>query len=172
MSGQDNNSIEESDDVKMDRIVKQCKKRKNAEVKKNPTKRSKKELRTVYLKKQEKWNPDELQLCIHDRNLSAETRLKCRSLMKVLRKHSHVPVKYFKNYLDYGRLYADQGMQGIDKRVRKKCCGEFYHDIDMKNAFPTFLLGILSKHNFDEPNITLMTDNRYSKKLKKLMKKK
>jgi len=60
-----------------------------------------------------------------------------------------------------GRLFATScGAQRIRSAIRNECCGQFYHDIDIVNAFPT-----LARHAAEEcgesiPVLNDFVDNR------------
>jgi len=79
--------------------------------------------------------------------------------------------KYSKGLLkkQVGRIYVDKfGVQSLQAKIRGFVSGEYYNDLDMKNAFPTLLLYLAEKFF---PHIKTKTLKMYVKKRDKLCEK-
>ncbi len=71
-------------------------------------------------------------------------------------------VRYgFSGKLKSGRRYAeDNSLQGMNRRLRHTIAKNIYHDIDMKNAQPTFLRHLCKTLGFNHPVLEAYCDNR------------
>jgi len=90
-------------------------------------------------------NWDNLPLREESRKVNEETRLMPSVVMNEYVRSSNTnirTVKYNYSKNGIGRLYAFRGrsLQGFPREIRHTISKEFYYDIDIKNAHPTFLL--------------------------------
>lgn len=77
-------------------------------------------------------------------------------------KNGMVKVKYDFSRSGIGRLFSFRGrsLQGMPREVRHTVAGDYYHDIDIKNAHPVFLLQYCEKHEIACKHLRDYVDNR------------
>lgn len=61
-----------------------------------------------------------------------------------------------------GRLYAKkaQSLQGFSRHIRSKLADVIYHDIDMENCHPVFLLELCRQNGWETPELRHYVNNR------------
>jgi rubrerythrin len=60
-----------------------------------------------------------------------------------------------------GRLFVDGvGIQSLQNKIKNYICGEYYYDIDIKNAHPCILLYICDSFKIEAPNLKDYVKNR------------
>ena len=70
-----------------------------------------------------------------------------------------VDYKYAKNSVS-GRMFANVGMQGMQRELRHTIAEEFYVDLDMVNAHPVILDHLLTKEEIKHPILKRYVENR------------
>ncbi|KAJ3004217.1 hypothetical protein HKX48_001362 [Thoreauomyces humboldtii] len=61
-----------------------------------------------------------------------------------------------------GRLYAAEavGLQSMQRDVRNAICGEYYHDIDIVNCYPTMIWHLVKQAGFECPDLLAYIQDR------------
>ena len=67
---------------------------------------------------------------------------------------------HFLRRLKSGRRFAKNCLQGIARSIRHTIAKTIYHDVDMKNAHPTFCDQLCKVLNFEHPILTKYIQNR------------
>jgi hypothetical protein len=71
-------------------------------------------------------------------------------------------VSYYQTTPGIGRFYATEAlsMQGFSKGIRGELARGIYHDIDMDNCHPVFLLGLCRTNNWEAPELRNYVEHR------------
>jgi DNA mismatch repair ATPase MutS len=64
--------------------------------------------------------------------------------------------------LKSGRRFSHMSLQNLSRKVRHTISKDIYHDIDIKNAHPTFCLQLAKKLNIDHPILEKYVNDRNS----------
>ncbi|KAJ3003459.1 hypothetical protein HKX48_001751 [Thoreauomyces humboldtii] len=61
-----------------------------------------------------------------------------------------------------GRLYAAEGvgLQSMQRDIRNAICGEYYHDIDIVNCYPTMIWHLVKQAGFECPDLLAYIQDR------------
>jgi hypothetical protein len=119
---------------------------------------------TVALRLKEVWRTDRLFTVINDQTTDNST---IRGVINALREHKSVDgcITVERGYTESGspggRLYAEAGsLQNMPGYLRRFLAHGVYADIDIKNAFPTFLLQLCERARLKTPCLRRYVSDR------------
>jgi hypothetical protein len=119
----------------------------------------------VMLTLQERVNTDQLEALLLDIDTCVvkEERTKFIAYAKLVFKHQGtLVVHYAPSAHGKGRVYASGAMsiQGFSHLIRNRLAAGIYHDIDMENCHPIFLLDVCQKNGWAAPCLAHYVANR------------